>query len=220
MKSYDEIAKRVFERRDIYIKNKTKQKRIIISIISPTICCSILLIVCLTAMSKDIFNKNIPISNESQNSSNNTSHDSIFIGSQNSSTNSNNSSQGNNSSSNPSINSSSQNSSTNDESTPSNIPNEDASSTPSNDSSNNTSSDSPVVETDFYLDSIGKINFYLAKKTILENTHSPTGMSNIINRSNPLLLSKINRYPIDRNKIFTAKMITYFTINIIPKTNN
>jgi hypothetical protein len=217
MKSYTEIANSVFERRDLYIKNKKRQKRIIISTITPTISCYVILVVSLALFNKDIFYNKTPIFNESQSSSHNTNHDSIFIGSHDSSTSSNNSSQNNNSESNSSNNSSSQNSSTNDESTPSNKPSEEASSSPSNDASNDTSSVPPVVETDYFLDSIGKINFYLAKKAIMENSYSHTPTSNVLGNPNPLLLSKINRYPIDRDKVFTTKMITYFTININSK---
>lgn len=194
MKSYTEIANSIFERRDIYIKNKKRQKRIIISTITPTISCYVILVVSLALFNKDIFYNNTHIFNESQSSSN-TNHDSIFIGSQDSST----------------------NSSANDESIPSNKPSEDASSSPSNDASNGTSSVPPVVETDYFLDSIGKINFYLAKKAIMENSYSHTPTSNVLGNPNPLLLSKINRYPIDRDKVFTTKMITYFTININSK---
>ncbi|MBR6564267.1 MAG: hypothetical protein IKK71_02355, partial [Clostridia bacterium] len=200
MKSYTEIANSVFERRDIYIKNKKRQKRIIISTITPTISCYVILVISLALFNKDIFYNNTHIFNESQSSSN-TNHDSIFIGSQDSSTSGNNSSQNNSSESKPSNNSSSQNSSANDESTPSNKPSEDASSSPSNDASNGTSSVPPVVETDYFLDSIGKINFYLAKKAIMENSYSHTPTSNVLGNPNPLLLSKINRYPIDRDKV-------------------
>jgi len=103
-----------------------------------------------------------------------------------------------------------------DNSTPSDFY-EDDSSEPSDDTPSNViPSDPPVIENDYFINSIDKINFYSAKKIISEDSLLPIGMNyksnfmpNIISLSNIYV-----EYPIDRNKVFTITMVTYFTIQL------
>lgn len=214
MKNYDEIANSVFERRDKYIVNKKRKKRIIISTVTPAICCCIVLITSLNLWNNGFFDNSIPVIDNSQNTSDNWANSSSADSSRNSSTHSSSSSQSKNSSSKPSNNSSSQGGFTADNST-SSIPDDKTSSEPLDDtSSNNTTSNPPVIETNYYIDSIDKINFYSAKKIISEKSLLPIGMNcnykpNIISLNN-----NYAEYPIDRNKVFTTTMVTYFTIEL------
>jgi len=103
-----------------------------------------------------------------------------------------------------------------DDSTPSN-PYEDNSSVTSDDTSSNiVSSEPPVTENNYFIDSIDKINFYSAKKIISEKSLFPKGM-NYKNNYTPNIISLNNEYveyPIDRNKVFTTTMVTYFTVEL------
>ncbi len=216
MKSYDEIANSIFERRDEYIANQKKKKRIIISIVTPVVCCCVVLITSFGLWNNGFFDNNIPVLDGLQSISDNSSNDSSEASSQNSSTNSSNSSQSNNSSSNPSNNSSSQGGFTADNST-SSIPDDKTPSEPSDDtSSNSTPSNPPVIETNYFIDSIDKINFYSAKKIISEKSLLPIGMStNVFPAPRILILNKTySENPIDRSKVFTSTMVTYFTIEL------
>lgn len=192
MKSYDEIANNIFKRRDEYIENQKRKKRFIIITVTPVLCCCIVLITSAGLWKSGLFSNNIPVSDGSQNVSDN------------------------NSSSNPPNNSSSQGGFTADNSTPS-TPDDKTPSEPSDDtSSNDTPSNPPVIETNYSIDSIDKINFYSAKKIISENSLFPIGMSNNV-FSSPKIIMLNNTYtenPIDRNKVFTSTMVTYFTIEL------
>lgn len=215
MKSYEEIANNVFERRDKYIVNKKRKKRIIISIITPALCCCIVLITSFGLWKSGFFSNNIPVSESSQNTTDNSSNNSLVDNNQNSTTDNSNSSQDNNSSSNPSSNSS-QGGFIPDNSTPSNpeeeIPSEPSDDTPSNIIPNNP----PITETNYFIDSIDKINFYSAKKIINDTSLLPIGMSvSVFSAPNAVLLNNnYAEYPIDRNKVFTTTMVTYFTIEL------
>lgn len=206
MKSYDEIANSVFERRDKYIANIKRKKRIIISIVTPVICCCIVLITSFGLRNNEFFSNNIPVSDSSQNTCDSSNNDYSADKSQNSSSNSS-SSQNSGSSSEHSM---------NDSSNPSK-PSEEIPSKPSDaTSSNNTTSAPPVIESNYFIDSIDKINFYSAKKIISEKSILPIGMSNNVYFAPKfsLLNNTYSEYPIDRNKVFTATMVTYFTIEL------
>ena len=209
MKSYDEIANRIFERRDKYIAMQKKKKRIVISIVAPAVCCCFVLIAGLGLWKGGFFNHNIPVSNSSQNASDNNS--------------SKNNNQNSSSDINSSHNSSSSSESSEKETSSQNkvIPNSSTPSSSSEQSYNNTPSDSasstpPVTETNYFIDSIDKINFYSAKKIISDKSLFPFGMSaDAFTAPNALLLNNTYaEYPIDRNKVFTATMVTYFTIEL------
>ncbi len=212
MKSYDEIANRIFERRDKYIAMQKKKKRIVISIVTPAVCCCFVLIAGLGLWKGGFFNHNIPVSNSSQNASDNNS--------------SKNNNQNSSSDINSSHNSISSSESSEKETSSQNkvIPNSSTPSSSSEQSYNNTPSDSasstpPVTETNYFIDSIDKINFYSAKKIISEKSLFPIGMSNNV-FSSPNIIMLNNTYtenPIDRNKIFTTTMVTYFTIELNDK---
>lgn len=208
MKSYDEIANSVFERREKYIANKKRNKKIILSIVTPAFCC-IVLITSFGLLNGGFFSNNIPVKNSSD--SNSSTQDNI-------------------SSSNPSDDTSSQGgvifneSSSNSSGNTSSNASDDITSEPSDDitlepewtwtGTLDGSTDS--IETNYFIDSIDKINFYSAKKIINDNSLSPMGLS--VNNSftpNILLLSnKYVEYPIDRRKVFTTTMVTYFTIEL------
>ncbi len=98
-----------------------------------------------------------------------------------------------------------------------NIPVLDSSQNASDSSSDNSfTSNPPVVESNYFIDSIDKINFYSAKKIISEKLLLPIGLrTNAFYTPNTLLLNNAYiEYPIDRNKVFTATMVTYFTIEL------
>jgi len=179
MKSYNEIANSVFERRDKHIAMQKRKKRIIISVVAPTLCCCIVIITSFTLWEIGFFNNNIPVIDNSQNVSDNS------------------------------------NNSSTDNSTPSNsddvTPSEPSDDTPST----VIPSDPPVIETKYNIDSIDKINFYSAKKIISENSLFPFGMSNNVSSPKIIMLNKTyTENPIDRNKVFTTTMVTYFTIEL------
>ena len=214
MKSYNEIANSVFERRDKHIAMQKRKKRIIISVVAPALCCCIVIITSFTLWEIGFFNSNIPVIDNSQNVSDN-SNNSSTDNNQSNSTNNSSSSQDNNSTSNPSSNSS-QEEFIPDNSTPSNS-DEVTPSEPFDDiPSTVIPSDPPVIETKYNIDSIDKINFYSAKKIISDKSLFPFGMSaDAFTAPNALLLNNTYaEYPIDRNKVFTATMVTYFTIEL------
>ncbi len=162
MKSYDEIANSIFERRVKYIAKRRRKKRIIICTVTPVLCCCIILITGFGLWGNGFLNNNNPsytpsndISSQSGVVSNNTP--------------------------------------------PNNIP-----------------SNPPVTETNYLIDSIDKINFYSAKKIINEKTLLPMGISdNVFSTPQIVFLNKTYaEYPIDRYKVFTATMVTYFTIEL------
>ncbi|MBR2921951.1 MAG: hypothetical protein IKC10_01375 [Alphaproteobacteria bacterium] len=207
MKSYDEIANSVFERRNKYIAAQKKKKRIIVSIVVPALCCCIVIITSFGLWKSGFFSSNIPVTDNSQSMPGN-SNDSSDKNDPSSTTNSNYSSQDKDQSNN-----SSQGGFIPNNSTPSN-PDENPPST----SSEETPSTfvPPVTEANYNIDSIDKINFYSAKKIISENSFFPLGMRNS-RFSAPKMISLNNIYtenPIDRNKIFTTTMVTYFTIEL------
>lgn len=150
MKSYEEIAKIVFKRRDEYIAKQKKKKRIIISTSVSALCCVLLL--SLGLLTNHFLGGGVPVAD---NGSKNTSSD-------------------------------------------------------------NGSSVKPPEEEEFYIDSIDKINFYSAKKIIGEKNLLSVKMSRgAFSRPKILLLNKTYaEYTIDRNKDFTATMVTYFTIEL------
>ena len=216
MKNYDEIANSIFERRDKYISKQKRKKRIIIGTVTPVLCCCIVLLTGFGLWKSGIFSSNIPVIDNQQNvsdDSNNSSTDN----NQNSTTDNSNSSQDNNSSSAPSnSDNNSQNEFVPDNSTPQNFE-EDFPSEPSIDTpSSSISSYPPVMETNHFIDSIDKINFYSAKKIINDKSLFPIGM-NHNNNCVPNIISLAKtyaEYPIDRNKVFTTTMVTYFTIEL------
>ena len=215
MKNYDEIANSILERRDKYIATQKRKKRIIISTVAPALCCCIVIITSFILWEIGFFNNNIPVIDNQQNVSDN-SNNSSTDDNQNSTTDNSNSSQDNNSSSNPSNNNSSQDEFIPDNNTSSNSDEENPFKPSDDTPSTVVPSDPPVIETNYNIDSIDEINFYSAKKIISENSLFPIGMSNNV-FSSPKIIMLNNTYtenPIDRNKIFTTTMVTYFTIEL------
>lgn len=151
MKNYDEIANSIFARRDEYIANQKKKKRIIASIVTPVVCFCVVLIAGLGLWNNSFFDNNIPAVDNPQT--------------------------------------------------------EDP-------SPNNTPINPPVTETNYFIDSIDKINFYSAKKIIDEYSLFPAGMKGNDKFHIVSLSNQYAEYPIDRNKVFTTTMVTYFTIEL------
>lgn len=222
MKSYDEIANNIFKRRDEHIAKQKRKKRIIINTVTPILGCYIVLITSFGLWKSGFFSNNTPISESSQNVSDNSDND--FFEDDNSSVPPNDTS-----SKDSSLNSSSNDSHSSDSNLSSKpITNNGDSSqagvvpdnTPSNPTDNTTSNSSPstppVTEMNYYIDSIDKINFYSAKKIISEKSLLPIGMSaNLVYPPKILLLNNnYSEYSIDRNKVFTSTMVTYFTIKL------
>lgn len=207
MKSYKEIANSVFERRDKHIAAQKRKKRIFISVAAPALCCCIVAITSFALWKNGIFNDNIPTVDNSQNVSDNSSTDD----NQNNNTDNSHSSQDNNSSI-----SSSQEEFISDNSTSSEPDTEYNFESSDDTSSTVIPSEPPVTETNYNIDSIDKINFYSAKKIISENSLFPFGMSNKVFYSPRAIMlnNTYTEYPIDRNKIFTTTMVTYFTIQL------
>ncbi len=193
MKSYDEIANSIFERRDKYVAKQKRKKQIIICTVTPAICCCIVLITSFGLWKNGFFSDDINYSDGLQN-----------VSDKNSSVtnNQNNSSLGT--------------SNSNDSSTTSSSDKQNSNESSVNTPSNSVSSNPPVVNTNYYIDSVDKINFYSAKKIINEKSLLPIGMDfRKYSMTNILPLSNIYvEYPIDRNKVFTTTMVTYFTIEL------
>lgn len=208
MKKYDEIVNSILERRDKYIAKRKSIKKIIISTLSLELCC-LLLITGLGLWETGYFSNNIPFSENSQGVSSNSNSDFSSVDNQTDSA-----SDGNSSTDIPSNNP--QGEFIPDNSTPSNPSDENPSEPSDNTPSTPIPSDPPVTETDYYINSIDKINFYAAKKIIDEKSLLPVVMrNNLFSTPNTLLLNQnYAEYPIDRNKIFTITMVTYFTIEL------
>ncbi|MBE6728880.1 MAG: hypothetical protein E7568_01445 [Ruminococcaceae bacterium] len=76
--------------------------------------------------------------------------------------------------------------------------------------------DNPSYQENSFIDSIDKVNFYSAKKIISENSLLPIGMgANGLTMTNiTKLVNTYAEYPIDKNKVFTITMVTYFKIEL------
>lgn len=211
MKNYDEIANSVFERREKYIAKQKRKKQIIIGIITPVICCCVVIIACFGLWKSENFSRNIPVididnpqnvsdnsfadENSSNTTSSSSSQDKYSSGDSSSSSLQSGFLSGHSATSRPGV----ENPSTSSDDTPSTV----------------VPSVPPVTQTNYNIDSIDKINFYSAKKIISENSLLPIGMSNNAISSQKIFLDNIyTENPIDRNKIFTTSMVTYFTIRL------
>ena len=204
MKNYNEIAANVFKRRDEYIAKQRTKKRIIATV-APTLCFALVLALSFTLFKSGFFNnKNTAfndINSEITHSQNETDNDTI---SQNTD------SSHEHVSSNPKDNSSQNefiNSTDNSSSSVSDTPSNDTTDTPSNN------------EDTFVIDSIDKMNFYSAKKILNENSLFPFFTSKSNTLTTPFLLNTNTdlgyfEYPIDKYKVFTTTMVTYFNIEL------
>lgn len=223
MKSYDEIANNIFKRRDEYIAKQKKKKRITINTISVIVCCCVFSTIGFGLHKSGIFSDKIPMADSSNNSAdtsyneffeNNHLKDSSNVTSPKESKPNDTHSQDGYSSNNDSSSKPTHNNSDSSQGgfVPGNTPSKPIDNTPSN----STSSNPPITETNYFIDSIDKINFYSAKKIINENSLLPISMNNK-NLSMPevvFLNNNYAEYPIDRNKIFTTTMVTYFTLEL------
>lgn len=209
MKSYNEIADSIFERRDKYEAAKKRKRKVIISSAIPTFCC--IALAAAFALHGSIFSGNsVPVLSSSKCSPASTD------------TASSNNSQGSHSEINnsqaaasPSVPSDSVDSSQGEtfDGVPSysneDIPDESYNSAPSN----TVPAAPPTEEANYFIDSIDKINFYSAKKVISEKSLLPVKMNTgVFPRSSFILLNgKYYEYPIDRSRVYTTTMVTYFT---------
>lgn len=222
MKSYDEIANNIFKRRDEYIAKQKKKKRIIINTVTATVCCCIVLAIGFGLRKSGSLGNNILIAESSQNSSDNSDND--FFEDNNPKDSSNDASSKDNNLNSPSNdshffddNSSSEPTTDNSDSSQGGFVSDNSPSNPAdNTDSNSSPSTPPFTENDYFIDSIDKINFYSAKKIINENSLLPIGMSykSFSMPKTILLNNNYTEYPIDRDKVFTVTMVTYFTARI------
>ena len=246
MKSYHEIANRVFERRDKHIAMQKRKKRIVVGIVTSAALCGVVIIAIFTLWKSGMFHNDRPVIDNPQKMPNNSAIDN----NQNNATKPSKAIPTTTIPSNPPVIEKPQNASRPSEAIPTTTipsnppvieepqnapkPSEDIPTTtiPSNppviDDPQNASKPStdtpatvfpsrpPIVEINYNIDSIDKINFYSAKKIISENSLFPLGMCNDLS-SSPRIMMLNKTYtenPIDRNKIFTTTMVTYFTVEL------
>ena len=220
MKSYHEIANRVFERRDKHIAMQKRKKRIVVGIVTSAALCGVVIITIFTLWKSGMFHNDRPVIDNPQKMPNNSAIDN----NQNNATKPSEAIPTTTIPSNPPVIEEPQNASK---------PSEDISTTtipssppviddpqnalkPSTDTPATViPSRPPIVEINYNIDSIDKINFYSAKKIISENSLFPIGMRNNVSSSKIIMLNKTyTENPIDRNKIFTTTMVTYFTVEL------
>ena len=271
MKSYHEIANRVFERRDKHIAMQKRKKRIVVGIVTSAALCGVVIITIFTLWKSGMFHNDRPVIDNPQKMPNNSAIDN----NQNNATKPSKDIPTTTIPSNPPVIEKPQNASKPSEAIPTTTipsnppvieepqnaskpseaiptttipsnppvieepqnaskPSEDISTTtipssppviddPQNASKPSTDTPAtvipsrpPIVEINYNIDSIDKINFYSAKKIISENSLFPLGMCNDLS-SSPRIMMLNKTYtenPIDRNKIFTTTMVTYFTVEL------
>ncbi len=205
MKSYEEIANNVFKRRDEYIAKQKRKKKIIISTATAMFCCVIVVAGFGLYKNADA-DHNFSLVDSSQNEPDTSNPD-------------------NDNSQNDT---SSEEENTSSDSFVSQMPSKDESSsndpdvsntTPSNPSDNPSSSSEPdntIQDSEFLIDSIDKVNFYSSKKIINDYNLLPisTGSKNSFTPKVIFLNNGYYEYPIDRDRIYTITMVTYFTIEL------
>ena len=243
MKNYKEIAKNVFKKRDEYLAKRKKKKRLLIATAMPGICCFVVLLIGLGLWKNGALSTNISIDtfqtdsepsdinlsanspqkkttspqNSSHNSSSSKPTNSTTIGSQSGSTTSQSTETVPTQSSQATTTQPSQSTTTRSTQPTSSQPSDPSSSqAPQTTFPNPSISTPPLTEDDYFIDSIDKMNFYSAKKIINENSFFPIS-ANVKGFSKPNVM-RLNqsyvKYPIDRDKIFTITMVTYFTIEL------
>ena len=213
MKNYQEIANTVFKKRDAYVAKQKKKRRRLLATVVPGVVGFVVLLIGLGlwqdgALDNDILVDTSPSSSNTVLSTPNH---------QNSTTSS-------HSSSSTSTTTNSQSSTTTAPSTstttqPSQSTTTEPSQTTPSDSSDtvpsNTAPDTPPsTGSDFCIDSFDKMNFYSAKKIIDEYSLSPFRVNSFSRPQVVRLNQSYVEYPIDRNKIFTITMVTYFMIEL------
>lgn len=205
MKSYKEMADIVFQRRDEYMqKRKARNRAIAVCITSALFGCVVLLVsFALWQNGKNGMDVPMDTPSATQNGETDTT---TFHGNNPSTT---------PPTSQPSTDHSNDAPSTSEPSTPSTGTTDPPPiSEPSSPSSGTT--DPPPAENDYHIDSIDKINFYSAKKIIRETSLLPFRMNMMCSASsNVRFLNDIYaEYPLDRDRVFTVTMVTYFTIEL------
>lgn len=174
MKDYNEIAKKIFERRDKYLAKQKKKKQIINKTV-PVICCCLVLIMSLALLKSGFLGDDIKIIEQIQNGYTNEQKN----------------------------------------------PFEDEKTPPANDGGENNPDNSelpipndtpkenePSDNTEHFIDSIDKMNFYSAKKIIEEQSFLPV----VANESG--ITVNLSNTDIAYDKEFSIYKITYFNICI------
>ncbi len=216
MKNFDEIAKIIFKRRDEYVAKQKKKNRIVVSTAVSIICAVVLLTA--FGLAENVFVDNrIPVAEDTSGQSKESGSQTSKNSRQNSTTKGT-AYQQNAPSSAPSQNhkNDSQGKVSSDEKTASS-PSVDTPKTSFGRTPSTANPDlKPPAESGYFIDSIDKINFYSAKKIINETSFFPRGMSYKSNGTPAITpLSNIYvQYPIDRKKVFTTTMVTYFTVEL------
>ncbi len=215
MKNYQEIAKTIFKKRDEYIAKQKKKKRVLLATVIPSVVCCVVLLIGLGlwqdgALDSDILvdtpppSSNTVLPTPNHQSSTTSSQNIASTTPSNSTTTSQTGSTTTSSSTKTTPTQSSQNTTSNPTQT-----------TPSNSSDtepSNTTTDTP--EGDFRIDSLDKMNFYSAKKIINEYSLFPFRVNSFSRPQAVRLNQSYIEYPIDKDKVFTVTMVTYFMIEL------
>ncbi len=212
MKSYKEIAANVLKRRDEYLAKQKKKKRVLTVAVTSAACCCVVLSVCYGLWQSGMFHNRIPMDDPQDGMTTTTVSGSTVNGtttqtvpSQTTATTrptTDSSTTGSSSSTHTTSTSSEVTTTTADETT---RPSETTTTTPP---------DPPSTGDRFVIDSIDKVNFYSAKKVLNQSVFPFGMMSANAAKTPPLVRMNTYEYPIDRNKVFTITMVTYFTIEL------
>lgn len=199
MKSYKEIADNVFRHRDAYVAEQKRKTKTLTTLLSAALCCCLVLTIVLGLWQSELFSNTIAATDSSHDDTDHADQDVLETPNPN------------DSSSNPPSQSSHPSDS---DSAPKPTQPDKNPSKPTDDPPSPTTP--PVTQPNYFIDSIDKINFYSVKKVITENSLLPIQMSGkSFSTSNIRFMNNTYaEYPIDRNKVFTTTMITYFTIEL------
>lgn len=211
MKGYEEIAKNVFDRRDEYVIKQKKKKKILLSTATAIFCCVI--VVAGFGLYKNANSRNdFFVVDSSQNELENPKNDSL-VSNDSASTNENSSNTQENTSQDVH---SSQPSNNNEDNSQGEVVSDTPNPNPDDTSSSTDEPGNTPEENEFLMDSIDKINFYSAKKIINDHNLLPFSTANKNSSlSNMILLNNgYYEYPLDRDKVYTISMVTYFTITL------
>lgn len=207
MKRYEEIANAVFKRREEYLAKQKKKKRVVLSLVASTMCAGAVLTITVGLWAGGVFRSQIPVTESSAPESADTSS----TESDQHSTTATTPSKGESTS----AGSTATTPSRHNDSTTQDEP-DDTTSSPPTYTTPSTNPPTSAPNNRYFIDSFDKMNFYSAKRIINDNALLPFGMSGR-GASSPKvtpLSIQYKEYPIERNKMFTISMVTYFSIEL------
>lgn len=208
MKSYKEIAANVLKRRDEYLAKQKRKKRAVKAAVASVAGCCIVLTVCYGLWESGAFDGRISIANPQDDATTTTT-----IGVTHGTTTSTVTSQTTATQSTTSPSTSAHTTSTSSTVPTTTVEPPRSSETTDVTETTTTAPIPPSTGDRFVIDSIDKVNFYAAKK-ILDQRFSPFGMSANADKTPPIARMTYEEYPIDRDRVFTITMATYFTIEL------